>query len=381
MIQPFCKAFLELLISRHSRISDVSSKPTVMKTMFAGIAIGMLIFAASARGQENLVGYWSFDRMAGDTLFDESGNANHGTNFGGELIQGVQGMALSFDGNGSYARLSGSGAEPPPQLSELGKGSISLWFKVNHIPTDYGIAPVFYYGTQEKCEFFDAANKGLIIELGHSPIHPGSERVYFTIWKNGCTYPSFCYDSRDAIPENEWHHLVVVVGEDYNTGYLNGKEMVNRRYNFGNSNFSQFFEDALAHERLWLGKGHWDETTQFYDGAIDELRIYNRPLHKSEIKELQNGGSIPTRVDGSGEKDSRIRISPNPASDRIHYSVQGFGKRLTALELTDITGKRIHRYTQVPDQGSIDISGLTEGIYFIGFYGKTRRYQKRILVR
>jgi len=352
-----------------------------MKTPFAAIVIGILVVAASARGQEGLVGYWSFDRMPGDTLFDESENANHGTNFGGGLIQGVQGMALSFDGNGSYARLSGAGTEPPPQLSELGRGSISVWFRVNHIPTDYGIAPVFYYGTEEKCEFFDAANKGLIIEVGHSPIHPGSERVYFTIWKNGCTYPSFCYDSRDAIPENKWQHLVVVVGDDYNTGYLNGQEMVNRRYNFGNSGYSQFFEDALAHERLWLGRGHWDETTQYYNGAIDELRIYNRPLSEPEIEELYNAGSVPTRAERSREDGSGIRIYPNPASERMYYEVHGFGEKLAALELTDITGKKIHRYTQVSDQGSIDISGLTGGIYFIGFYGKTRQYQKKILIR
>lgn len=352
-----------------------------MKTLFAGITIGMLLLTASVRGQEGLVGYWSFDRMPGDTLFDESENANHGTNFGGELIQGVQGMALSFDGDGSYARLSGTGTEPPPQLSELGKGSISVWFKVNHIPRDYGIAPVFYYGTQEKCEFFDAANKGLIIELGHSPIHPGSERVYFTIWKNGCTYPSFCYDSRDAIPENEWQHLVVVVGEDYNTGYLNGKEMDNRRYNFGNASYSQFFEDALAHERLWLGKGHWDETTQYYNGAIDELRIYSRPLSASEVEELYQGASVSTRVDRFGEDDSRVWIYPNPASSKMYYEVQGIGERLVAVELTDITGKSILRHTQVSDRGSVDISGLTEGIYFIGFYGRTRKYQKKFLVR
>lgn len=352
-----------------------------MKIGFAGIVIGMLFLATSARGQQGLVGYWSFDRMPGDTLFDASEHANHGTNFGGELVAGMQGMALSFDGKGSYARLSGQGEEPPPQLSELGKGSISVWFRVNHIPTDYGIAPVLYYGTREKCAFFDAANKGLIIEVGHSPIHPGSERVYFTIWKNGCTYPSFCYDSRDAIPEKEWQHLVVVVGEDYNTGYLNGQELVNRRYNFGNAGYSQFFEDALAHERLWLGRGHWDETTQYLNGAIDELRIYNRPLSESEVEELYEAGSVATQTEDPGADESEIRIYPNPASDRIHYEVQGFGEELDAVELTDITGKSILRDTRVPDQGSVDVSGLTEGIYFIGFYGRTRRYQKKFLVR
>ncbi|MDX1284483.1 MAG: hypothetical protein R3182_05710 [Draconibacterium sp.] len=42
--------------------------------------------------------------------------------------------------------------------------------------------------------------------------------------------------------------------------------MTSRNYNFGFSDDSQFFEDARAHEVLWLGKGHWDRTTQYLDG-------------------------------------------------------------------------------------------------------------------
>ena len=259
-----------------------------MKRKFITLVLLIITFAPLMMAQDGLVAYWSFDETEGDTLYDKTENANHGTVYGAERIDGVSGKALSFDGEDDYARIPGDGKAPPSVLSELGEGSISLWFKVNHIPTNYGIAPIFYYGAEEKCDFFDAANKGLIIELGHSPVHYGSERLYFTIWKNGCTYPSFCYDSNHAILEGKWHHLVVVVGADFNTGYLNGEEMVNRRYNFGNASYSQFFADAIAHENMWIGKGHWDRTTQHYDGAIDELRIYANPISESEVKNLYN---------------------------------------------------------------------------------------------
>lgn len=193
------------------------------------IMLLVMLIAFPATAQEGLVGYWNFDNVSGDTLFDRSPFDNHGTNYGGEPVQGPKNNALAFDGNSSYARIPKNGEYPPEILKELGQGSISVWFKVDHILTEHGIAPIFYYGAWEKCDFFDAANQGLIIEVGHSPVHYKSKNIYFTIWKNGCTYPSFCFDSNSSISTGEWHHFVAVVGENYNTGYLDGQEMAYRR--------------------------------------------------------------------------------------------------------------------------------------------------------
>lgn len=260
----------------------------------------MLILLAgwTVKGQDSLVAHWNFDKLNGDTIYDLSGNANHGTNYGGSLVDGVKGKAISFDGIADYIRIPGDGKPPPPVFSTLGKGTISFWFRADKIPTNYGIAPLFYYGAEEKCDFFDAANKGLIIELGHSPVFHGSEELFYTVWKNGCTYPSFCFDSHNPISTGEWYHIAIVVGENYNTGYLNGVEMLNRDYNFGNASYSQFFEDAVAHEKLWLGKGHWDRTTQFFDGTMDELKIFDRPLSAGEVKAQYIDTGIATSIPG-----------------------------------------------------------------------------------
>ncbi|MBS3774453.1 MAG: T9SS type A sorting domain-containing protein [Bacteroidales bacterium] len=351
-----------------------------MKWRYITIILLLLANVTQVKAQEGLIAHWSFDETEGDTIYDKTGNGNHGTVYGAERIDGVSGNALSFDGEDDYARIPGDGEAPPSVLSELGEGSISLWFKVNHIPTNYGIAPIFYYGAEEKCDFFDAANKGLIIELGHSPIHYGSERLYFTIWKNGCTYPSFCYDSNHAIPEGEWHHLVVVVRGDYNTGYLNGEEMVNRRYNFGDASYSQFFADAIAHEKLWLGKGHWDRTTQHYDGAIDELRIYSNPLSEAEVKNLYNGQSVPTAVTSPPDDDSGVRIYPNPVSDRLFFDIRNPDEEVRHIKILDVTGKVLDNKTEIFRNGSIDTKRYPGGVYYAVFYGGGKRYRKRFLV-
>ena len=40
------------------------------------------------------------------------------------------------------------------------------------------------------------------------------------------------------------------VGDNFNTGYLDGVEMTGRRYSFGGPSYSQFFEDAVVHQKM-----------------------------------------------------------------------------------------------------------------------------------
>jgi hypothetical protein len=242
--------------------------------------------------ENDIVAHWEFNENSGKKIIDSSGNGFHGTLFGDpKLTSGKIDNALVFDADEDYISITENTTILFSSLSQLGQGSISIWFKVNYIPLDHGIMPIFYYGSNYPCDnFFDAANQGLIIEVGHSPIHHASKRIYFTIWANGCTYPSFCFDSGDPLIEGIWYHFVAVVGEDYNTGFLNGIEMINRRYNFGNNFYSQFFEDAVVDEALWFGRGYWDARNDpspiYFDGAIDDIRIYSKPLSSEEVLDL-----------------------------------------------------------------------------------------------
>ena len=347
-----------------------------MKILFA-FALTFIGLALHAQPKEGLVAHWSFDKWDGNKFLDASGNSNHGTNYGADIIEGIRGNALFFNGENDFATIPEDGKKPPGILSKLGKGSISIWFKVNHIPPKDGIAPLFYYGTEKRCDFFDAANKGMIIEVGHSPIHYGSENLYFTMWKNGCTYPSFCYDSGTPIPEGIWQHLVVVVGENYNTGYLNGEEMSYRRYNFGNSSYSQFFEDAISHEKLWLGKGYWDRKVQHLKGAIDEIRIYDRPLTSAEVKDLYRDTVLSSKLQKS-RIETDINIFPNPASHEISYNINKREFQAGKIIINDISGRKLKELKINKLSGRINVSGFSPGTYFINFHGSKATVKKKI---
>ena len=321
----------------------------------------LVLIAVNLTAQEGLVGHWSFDALDDEGGFeDHSPNDNPGVNHGGVLIDGMKGKALYFDGNSDFGLIENDESLPPGQLKSLGVGSISLWFRVDHIPLDHGIAPLFYYGGLEACDFFDAANQGLIIEVGHSPIHRQSERLYFTIWKNGCTYPSFCFDSNEGISTGQWHHIVVVVDEETNTGYLDGKEMTGRRYNFGNTSYSQFFEDAIKHEVLWVGRGHWDRTEQYMRGAIDELMIFDRPLGAEEVAAIY--GDTTGAVSGLKEEFTEstvLQVFPNPAGNTLTISATAG----STIGIYSMDGILLLEQKSRAESTTIDIASLPAGFY------------------
>jgi hypothetical protein len=245
--------------------------------------------------KKGLVGHWAFDEKSGNIVEDSSNYSNNGTVYGATRATGAINDALDFDGIDDFVQIPDNLSHPPEHLDSIGDGSISVWFKVDYIPIDNGIAPIFYYGSSDPCTNMpDATNQGLVIEVGHSPIQHGSKRIYFTIFAHGCSFPSFCFDSREPLTEGEWYHFVAVVGTfkniGYNTGYLNGDELTNRRYNFGNRGYSQFFEDAVKHETLWIGRGYWDGEPVYFDGIIDDVRIYDRPLSTEEVHILYTIG-------------------------------------------------------------------------------------------
>jgi hypothetical protein len=226
-----------------------------------------------------LVAHWNFDSDEPGIVKDASGNQLHGTAYDVDYAAGMIGRSVLFSRKGSKIVFPDIGQPPPQKISGLRTGSIALWFRFSGMGAQ--ILPMFYFGESDT----GSVHNSLIIEIGHGGgANPANKRLYFTIINR-----NFCFDSGINLQENTWHHFVAVVSEQGNSGFLDGAEMTGRNYNLGSdASFSDFFADVPVQELLAIGYGRYGQEDPFFsfNGNIDEVRIYDRPLAADEIVRL-----------------------------------------------------------------------------------------------
>ncbi len=177
--------------------------------------------------------------------------------------------------------------------SSLRVGTIAFWFNFESLLDKQTVMPIFYLGSD------GSSDDMFIIEIGHSggpggegsgtSPDPDNKKLYVT-WIKDNREPFLCYDSNINLEESRWYHFALVVGEDGNTGYLDGVEMKNRDYNFGKASDRAFFADIPVKEKAFIGYGKSSSMISpefvYYKGFVDDFRIYNRALGADEIRML-----------------------------------------------------------------------------------------------
>ena len=324
-------------------------------------------FPVNGQDIENgLVAHWTFDSDTDGQVRDATSNNLHGTAYHVTYSEGPVSKALVFNGVNSRVVFPDLESAVPDTIGKLNVGAISLWFTFKNRGGD--ILPMLYFGESDR----NKPHNSLIIEVGHNN-DPNDRRLYFTIIVAPFDVTRFCFDSGMNLEEGMWYHFVAVVSAEGNTGYLNGQELINRRYNLNsNARYTDFFSSVTSRKRLALGYGRYGRDPAFYpyEGALDDIRIYNRPLNDNEVKELYALGSVAgiTNPLPGGDVINLKQNSPNPFSGTttIRYSSEAAGD--TVLEVFEISGKRVitKEYGFQPD-GMHEIifngSMLTPGIY------------------
>lgn len=275
---------------------------------------------------DDYVAYWSFDEGVGDTAHDSSANGFDGQVFGAGWTDGIVGSGLSFDDTARWVDITDD-AGYPDLIGDLPEGTISVWFKINRITDTNENLPIFYLGDGIGGD----GHSGLIIEVGHFGI---DSRLYFTIFTDDKFIP-LCFDSGSDLAVGQWYHFAAVIGPDFNTGYLNGQEMVSRHYNYGGPAERYFFADVLDKRVCWVGRGFLSDITteQYFDGVIDEIRVYDRPLSGGEINDYYESiaGTSGDFVEITSPSDGQTvsgtievaGISQGMDSGRVWVSIDG----------------------------------------------------------
>ena len=231
---------------------------------------------------EGLVGYWSFDGNLAERVQDR--HAIHRGVTRGTFTQGQLGQALAFDGQ-QYVEI----AEPDFRAYDSIYTSVSFWIKIHKggVILDKGSCSwtIFYNSERDRLEYgarrFSEKNS-VITSSDNLGLHDG-----------------------------QWHHVVCVPNPA--RFYIDGEGIRGRNTSLSLGVQGQRFPLAFG--------GHPNRMPEHegFQGELDEVAIWNRPLDPEEAFELWKDGkglpleSIQTDTDADGIPDvweRRHRLNP-----------------------------------------------------------------------
>ncbi len=234
-----------------------------------------------------LVGYWKMDEGQGQVTTDASSSKINGTLGANsssatddptwQTDQCISGKCLWFDGSNDFVNL---GANGDYAFQAGNKWTTSLWFKTN---------------TSGKSMSLMAKNTGYAVAgyeivIGKYSNQGYDNKVGFVVDNSVGHNQTTSTNNLPIINDGMWHYATVVFDASGAsvTGaiYLDGEG-----YGTLDSGVSISGWATATSNPLKLGRAISGDSTYFFNGQIDEPRVYNRALSPSEVSALYNKGA------------------------------------------------------------------------------------------
>ena len=203
----------------------------------------------------SLVGYWKFDEGSGSTAYDSSGNNLNGTLYGNpQWTTGRFGGALAFDGTAKYVKMPDSNL-----LDGLSAVTVEAWVYPN-------------YGSE---------NDNGIIADDWIGLRDSGWATFYLYDSNG--NDSGYLGQEDLEDQGKWHHIAATYDKNQS-----GRNM--KLYVDGKLTSSKAFSGTLRNGGLLFQISKPIGSATYWDGKIDEVKVWKRALSEDEIKASYNTG-------------------------------------------------------------------------------------------
>ncbi|MCK5225220.1 MAG: tetratricopeptide repeat protein [Planctomycetes bacterium] len=197
-----------------------------------------------------IIGWWKFDETEGSIAADSSGNDNFGTLKGnprwlpdGGKIGGV----LQFDGDGDYVEIANES-----NFDFTGQFTVACWVKADSSPKNWQSIITKGDSAWRLHRWYDK------VEFGCSGVQPPYVRV--------------------SVSDGEWHHVVGVYNGSKLYLYLDGDLAASEEAS-GAINTNDY--------QVYIGENA-QEAGRYWNGLVDDVRIYNYGLSENEILAVYN---------------------------------------------------------------------------------------------
>ncbi|MFA6273205.1 MAG: LamG-like jellyroll fold domain-containing protein [Candidatus Paceibacterota bacterium] len=202
----------------------------------------------------NLLAYYKFDD---GTAPDFSGSDNNGTVNGATATAGEFDGALSFNGTTNYVDTKDF------SFSKDESFTFSVWAKT----PSFTASKVIFGKPNPNWEYTFMTD--------------GTNAVRFVYWNTtGSRGAIEMYSPSNSFPNNTWTHFVI----SYNGPAKQAKMYINGIEKASHSSVSDAFQNRT--NNLWIGAGYYAWAQRYFNGSIDDFRIYNRALTANEVQAL-----------------------------------------------------------------------------------------------
>ncbi|WP_298535274.1 LamG-like jellyroll fold domain-containing protein [uncultured Algibacter sp.] len=323
-----------------------------MKKLLQLLIILNSLYIVSQDLNTDLLIHYTFN---GD-LNDSSGNGFNGTNFGATYTDdrhGNENSAIYFDGVNDFISM--------PNLAQLKPNlpvSFSFWIKYD----DYSSLNSDLFNTS----FEEDKSSGVFFTLQSSTNN--YSLAYGDGGNNYIASTRRTYNSNRAAEINEWTHLVLVVNSALDMKiYVNCVDYGGTTSGSGGNLFYSTTAGNLGrHDRSISALAN------YFKGSLDDFKYWGRALSSQEVSnELCTLLSIRD-IKVSNEEP---KIYPNPTSNILN--IKEGTQKIEKICVFDAFGRQVSISNY---QMSIDMSSLSNGVYFVKTYFNIGFYTKKIIL-
>lgn len=299
---------------------------------------------------QDLLLHYPFDGNANDLSGNNYNGSLFGTSFGVDRFNNPN-SAIYLDGIDDYIAF--------PNISELKPDlpiSFSFWVKYDDLT--YENSTVF------NTSFEEDVNSGLYMNV------QGSTGRYQISYGDGSNFYSPAsrrtYASVNTIDADDWHHIVIIVnsGTDMQI-YVDCVESGGDYSGTGGSlQYSNLPGNIGRHDRSLSAPA------DYFKGAVDDFKYWNRELTLEEISNLCNSLSIEDTT------EKVIRMYPNPTKGVLFF--EETSQNIETIDIYNVQGQKV---VTTKFTNRLDLGDLPAGFYFIELKNALSVQRQKIIIQ
>ncbi len=252
-----------------------------------------------------LVGYWTLNDGSGTTAIDSSVSGNNGTLAGATDLPTWQTSNCQYDNCLSLDGTDDSVTMGNPSIGS--NATISVWLKPN---TDFGNSGTVLYSTVTSGD-------------GDMRIIGNAGAIDCSIGGAGTNDPRFGVGNWTG----QWHNITFVLNNSNNV------------YCYVDGHLGYTWTSNINGTSTTFQLGKEGNNTQYFNGYVDDVRIYNRSLTALEVSQLySNPGSITTTIPATSQPTTSFAAEEQAPGPIAYWKFnEGYGTTTSDSSSTGAT--------------------------------------------